>query len=377
MPPKVSKKTEDKKKQKVVEDKTFGLKNKNKSKTVQKFIAGVKSQVDGKKSGPPRDMLDKKDKEKEKEKLKLENDIFKPVILQPKAPIGVDPKSIVCEFFKKGMCNKGDKCKYSHNLEQTRKAEKIDIYTDRRNASDQDKELDTMDNWDQAKLESVINSKTTTEHKSHTTSIVCKYFLEAIENKKYGWFWECPNGGDKCMYIHCLPPGYVLKTTKKEEEEVEEIPIEEQIEEERARLATRTQLTLDLFLKWKAEKKKEKEDSDKAAREKREQDIKSGKTMRSGREMFEFNPDLFKDEEDVLDTEELEPEPEQDEGPIITIDVTGTSITTTITNNDPEHKVENTDLFKEEDIPDDDDEAEENGKEEEEEDDEDTNGQED
>jgi len=49
MPPKVSKKTEDKKKQKVVEDKTFGLKNKNKSKTVQKFIAGVKSQVDGKK----------------------------------------------------------------------------------------------------------------------------------------------------------------------------------------------------------------------------------------------------------------------------------------------------------------------------------------
>jgi len=321
--------------------------------------------------------LIRKIKKKEKEKLKLENDIFKPVILQPKAPIGVDPKSIVCEFFKKGMCNKGDKCKYSHNLEQTRKAEKIDIYTDRRNASDQDKELDTMDNWDQAKLESVINSKTTTENKSNTTSIVCKYFLEAIENKKYGWFWECPNGGDKCMYIHCLPPGYVLKTTKKEEEEVEEIPIEEQIEEERARLATRTQLTLDLFLKWKAEKKKEKEDSDKAAREKREQDIKSGKTMRSGREMFEFNPDLFKDEEDVLDTEELEPEPEQDEGPIITIDVTGTSITTTITNNDPEHKVENTDLFKEEDIPDDDDEAEENGKEEEEEDDEDTNGQED
>ncbi len=46
--------------------------------------------------------------------------------------LGVDPKSIVCEFFKRGMCTKGDKCKYSHNLEQTRKAEKIDIYTDRR-----------------------------------------------------------------------------------------------------------------------------------------------------------------------------------------------------------------------------------------------------
>jgi hypothetical protein len=36
MPPKESKKTEMKKVQKVIEDKTFGLKNKNKSKTVQK-----------------------------------------------------------------------------------------------------------------------------------------------------------------------------------------------------------------------------------------------------------------------------------------------------------------------------------------------------
>lgn len=36
MPPKESKKTELKKAQKIIEDKTFGLKNKNKSKTVQK-----------------------------------------------------------------------------------------------------------------------------------------------------------------------------------------------------------------------------------------------------------------------------------------------------------------------------------------------------
>jgi len=88
------------------------------------------------------------------------------------------------------------------------------------------------------------------------------------------------------------------------------------------------------------------------AKEKREQDIKSGKAMRSGREMFEFNPDIFRDEEDVLDTEQLEPEQDQDnEGPIINIDVTGTSIKRTITNND--EPVDNEDLFKEEDIPDD------------------------
>ncbi len=54
MPPKnsgASKKAEEKKKQKVVEDKTFGLKNKNKSKSVQKYIQGVQSQVGGKKAG--------------------------------------------------------------------------------------------------------------------------------------------------------------------------------------------------------------------------------------------------------------------------------------------------------------------------------------
>lgn len=45
MPPKVSKKTEQKAKAKVIEDKTFGLKNKNKSKAVQKYIQAVTANV--------------------------------------------------------------------------------------------------------------------------------------------------------------------------------------------------------------------------------------------------------------------------------------------------------------------------------------------
>ncbi len=60
-------------------------------------------------------------------------------------------------------------------------------------------------------------------------------------------------------------------------------------------------------------------------REKREQDIKQGKAMRSGREMFMFNPDLFVDEEDVMDTSILEPE-DDDEAPAIVLEATGTSI---------------------------------------------------
>lgn len=61
---------------------------------------------------------------------------------------------------------------------------------------------------------------------------VCKYFLEAVEKKQYGWFWVCPNGGKNCHYRHALPPGYVLKSQMKAllEEEAEKIPIEEEIE---------------------------------------------------------------------------------------------------------------------------------------------------
>jgi hypothetical protein len=31
--------------------------------------------------------------------------------------------------------------------------------------------------------------------------IVCKYFIDAVESGKYGWFWECPNG----KWIHSIP----------------------------------------------------------------------------------------------------------------------------------------------------------------------------
>ncbi len=44
---------------------------------------------------------------------------------------------------------------------------------------------------------------------------ICKYFLDAVENNKYGWFWQCPNGGNNCMYRHALPPGFVLKKVLK------------------------------------------------------------------------------------------------------------------------------------------------------------------
>lgn len=61
---------------------------------------------------------------------------------------------------------------------------------------------------------------------------VCKFFLEAIEKNLYGWFWNCPNG-EKCIYRHALPPGFVLKKDKKKmEDEEEKVSLEEHIENE-------------------------------------------------------------------------------------------------------------------------------------------------
>jgi len=217
MPPKAkpvaapSKKTETKKKEKVIEDKTFGLKNKKGAKQ-QKFIQQVEKQV---KTGGLHPLKDDSAKKLEKEKkLKEQKEmavLFKAVQTQ-KVEKGTDPKSVVCSFFKQGQCGKGDKCKFSHDLSIERKAEKRSLYVDMRDGEEED----TMENWDEQKLFEVIEKKhgKSGGGKMPTTDIICKHFLEAVEKSKYGWFWQCPTG-ESCIYRHALPPGFTLKKDKK------------------------------------------------------------------------------------------------------------------------------------------------------------------
>lgn len=206
MPPK--KQDQGPKKRATVEDKTFGMKNK-KGGSAQKQIAQLQAQAKSGKSPEEK----KKEAEREaraKEKAAAEAaraeaaELFKPVQAQ-KVPFGVDPKTVLCEFFKKGGCEKGKKCKFSHDLEVGRKAAKRDLYTDERQQEKEEKEKDRMDDWDEEKLRKVVMSKH--GNPKTTTDKVCKYFIQAVEDGKYGWFWTCPNGGDKCMYKHSLPPG--------------------------------------------------------------------------------------------------------------------------------------------------------------------------
>lgn len=296
MPPKKtsagpSKKTETKKKEKVIEDKTFGLKNKKGGKQ-QKFIAQVEKQV---KSGGHHNLAANPNAKKEEKEKKLKEQrelasLFKPVPTQ-KVEKGVDPKSILCAFFKQGTCTKGDKCKFSHDPTIERKAEKRSMHVDMR---DDEQANDTIDTWTEEKLAEVVAKKHGKDKIMPTTTIICKFFLDAVERSLYGWFWECPNG-EKCIYRHALPPGYVLKKDKKKlDAQKEEISLVDLIERERAALGVnQTRVTLETFLAWKKRKIQEKKQRELEEDERKRKDFKAGRQNGlSGREMFSFNPEL-------------------------------------------------------------------------------------
>lgn len=302
-----SKKTEMKKKEKVAEDKTFGLKNKNKSAKVQKFVQTVKSQVMGQnvKGGEEKRIADefkkKEEKKKELEQKALLASLFKGVsnIQQTALREGEDPKSVLCAYFKAGVCEKGKKCKFSHDLALDGKAAKIDLYSDPRDK----------------------NGKDPTR-----TDITCQHFLEAVEKNLYGWLWECPNGGEKCVYTHALPPGYILQRDKKDLEKAaledmeDELTLEEKIEEERAALPSTglTPVTLETFQDWKKRKAERKQKELEAKMKEEEKKGAKGKNIMSGKALFKYDPTLFKDDEDAADEkiyeerEELEEEKEEE-----------------------------------------------------------------
>ena len=99
------------------------------------------------------------------------------------------------------------------------------------------------------------------ENMPQDTIITCKHFLDAVEDDKYGWRWECPNGDNKCQYRHMLPEGYIVQSKKDREKdrkarelaENDDETLEEKIEKERAELPSEglTPVTKESFFAWK------------------------------------------------------------------------------------------------------------------------------
>ena len=67
----------------------------------------------------------------EEKRAKEEAALLRPVQVQ-KVPFGVDPKTILCAFYKAGSCDKGNKCKFSHDVNVGRKVDKKNLYEDDR-----------------------------------------------------------------------------------------------------------------------------------------------------------------------------------------------------------------------------------------------------
>ena len=270
---KEGKKADKKNKDKIVEDKTFGLKNKKNSKKVQNYIKNVENQVYNKSE---KKQFQQKKEKKEKEKKQQE-------------------EMKLLGFLQKSMGKpKKEKEEEAKKLEEEKKKQeeedsktaKINIYVDPR------------------------------EPDPTRSPKVCDHFINAWEKNVYGWGWSCPNGGNKCQYTHALPEGYMLKSTmdalmKMQKEEDEDKAIEYEIEEERAKLDPEkwTPVNKETFEKWHKKRRekflKERKEKDKQAQEQiRGKGNKS--VFLSGRALMKYDANMFKNEDEEGDDDEEE-----------------------------------------------------------------------
>ncbi|KAL1504478.1 hypothetical protein AB1Y20_010883 [Prymnesium parvum] len=257
---------------KKVEDKTFGMKNKNKSKAVQQTIAQMKASA-----GANEKKRETEDMKKAAARAAMDQVLFKEAKTK---------KELLAEKMAKAEAA-------IKKAEKTKEPEKRDIYTDQR---DQKKD-DLMETWDDDKLRSVVDSKKTAGERVKT-SIICKHFIEAVEKRTYGWFWECPNGGDKCQYRHALPEDYVLKRDKDPNAVIDLGPrIEDEIEERRKALTSRTPVTFERLQEWLARKKaKQQEEEEKKLDAAKKQYAKGKASGVSGKMLFSIDASIFVDD---------------------------------------------------------------------------------
>jgi len=305
MPPKkggnVNKKTEVKKKEKIIEDKTFGLKNKKGGKA-QKFIEQVNKQVHT--GGKVNTWAQDQEKKRAAEKKKAKEAELREMEL----------------LFGKAVTAKGNKIM----IDPKAKSKKAQIYAEgsgkskdpkSKDAKDGKEEDKGMEDWTEEQLREAVDKKHGKEkNKATTTDKICNEFIKAVETKKYGWFWECPKGPN-CKYRHILPEGFVLESEKKAlkaAEKKNQISLEDLIERERAALGpNQTKITLETFSVWKAKKKAEKKAAlDKDIKEKSKK-AKAGQVKGlTGRELFAFEANVGGDDEEA---EDIVIEREQDE----------------------------------------------------------------
>jgi hypothetical protein len=320
-------------------DKTFGMKNKNKSKKVQQYVSQQVNQA--KNAGRSRQELDherkmarerenrkrnKKDAEfaqqnssfMSKDAISAKNRVHR--VAKKPGEVGYDPsldENQVCSFFLQGKCRKGNKCKFSHDSSKATTKKKLNVYEDAREKKSPTDELtEALSNADKQQMANGGNANL-------ETSIICKFFLDAVEKGKFGFFWTCPNEAEKknsCIYRHKLPAGFVLKSADEEKDDDEEREsLIQEIERLRGELVLSecTMVTEDTFAvfqkEMEAQRKKENE-TKRAAEEKKSGGRNQGLHVLSGRALFEYDSSLFVDDAAAARNDDLVIQDSDDEG---------------------------------------------------------------
>jgi len=245
------------KKEKVASDLTFGLKNKNKSKKVQKFVQQVQTQTQQNKGGQTAE-YQKAQAEKNAKKAQQQQ------------------AQLMAALFKSAG---GDKKK-------TDAEPPMNLYKDPRG----DK---------------------------YIIAAVCEHFLQACEEDRYNRQWKCENSGDKCAFRHALDAGYVLKKDRgSDEESSEDGDIAEKVDARLKKLKDAinedgtTNVTEETFQVWKAKVMKEREENlkklmaedqkKKKKKKTKEEDTGREKSSVTGKELFTLNPDIFTDDDAAM-----------------------------------------------------------------------------
>ena len=237
-----------------------------------------------------------------------------------------------------GLCKKGGKCKFSHDPAVERKAAKRDLYSDSREKGEEE----GMEDWDEDELNDVIKKKHGGEKSNQTDIVRRKQALDVAVSRKLCFFpvfsgadlQVLPGrGGEQQVRVVLAVPqrgqqlhvqaraaariraqkgtennsnyfaGFWLvnefvrsQDKKKELEKKDETSLEELIEEKRAQLSSRTDLTkvtLQTFVLWKKRKLREKAEAIRKEKDKKKEKYKAGLAVGlSGREMFTFDPKM-------------------------------------------------------------------------------------
>lgn len=301
------KKTDAQKKEKDIKklaiDSTFGMKNKNKSKAVQQQVKNIAAMAKGGLSKLQSEIYnEKKQKNKIAEEQKLMADVFARNAPKSEKPIsGLPTKVSICQFFKAGLCQKGKKCKFSHDLTRDpMMTQKIDLYTDQRELMFKKENGEKLEG---KHLKEAVEFNDKKYQNAGKSEKICKHFMEAIEKGRYGWMWICPNGYD-CIFKHCLPSDYQIKKDKEDTEKQEEIDLFEDIDNKRDALhsSNLTQVTEQRFFDWLKvrHQKQKKEQEEKIKEELKVLGIKAKKGL-TGRQLFEKDAEIFMDDDDAVE----------------------------------------------------------------------------